>query len=150
MGLGGFLGLYVETPDLVHFRTDAVVHVGGRPLTVREIRRGKKGHEVAFAEVTSREGAEGLRGNDVFAARRRQLGDNEYWPDELVGLAVRPGGGVVSAISHGAAQDRLVIERSGATFEVPFVDELVPVVDIAGGYVEIVEIEGLSQPSDRG
>jgi ribosomal 30S subunit maturation factor RimM len=42
-----------------------------------------------------------------------------------------------------------VIERGGSRFEVPFVDELVPVVDIDGGFVEVVEIEGLTQPSDR-
>jgi 16S rRNA processing protein RimM len=47
-------------------------------------------------------------------------------------------------VDHGPSQDRLVIERSGTRFEVPFVDELVPVVDVAGGFVEVVEIEGLS------
>jgi ribosomal 30S subunit maturation factor RimM len=43
----------------------------------------------------------------------------------------------------------LVIERDGRRFEVPFVDELVPVVDPAGGFVEITEIEWLSSPPDR-
>jgi hypothetical protein len=31
---------------------------------------------------------------------------------------------------------------------VPFVRELVPVVDLAGGFVEVVEIAGLSSPTD--
>lgn len=136
----------MEDEDLVHFRTDEVVQVRDRPLTVREIRRGKKGHEVAFVEVTTREAADQIRGSDVFVSQRRPLGANEYWPEDLVGLEVRPGGGLVVAISHGAAQDRLVVERSGNIFEVPFVDELVPVVDVAGGYVVIAEIEGLSAP----
>lgn len=143
------MGLYVEDEDLVYFRPDHRVYVRGRSLTVREIRRGKRGHEVAFLEVTSRDAAEELRGSDVLAPERRRLGENEYWPDDLIGLGVRPGGGVVSAISYGTAQDRLVIERHETTFEVPFVDELVPVVDVAAGYVEIVEIDGLSEPSDR-
>lgn len=113
---------------------------------MRAIRRGKKGPQVAFEEVIDRDGAERLRGKDVLVAERRQLGEREYWPDDLVGLEVRPGGGRVVAVVHGTAQDRLVIEREDSRFEVPFVDELVPVVDIDAGYVEIVEIEGLSSP----
>lgn len=147
-GLKGFLGLYVEDEDLIHFQTGSVVYVVDRPLTVRDVRRGTKGPEVAFVEVTTRAGAEAIRGNDVFVTERRALTENEFWPDDLVGFEVKPGGGVVTGVSHGVAQDRLVVERSGATFEIPFVDELVPVVDVAGGYVEIAEIEGLSSPTD--
>jgi 16S rRNA processing protein RimM len=62
----------------------------------------------------------------------------------LIGLSVRPGGGVVVDVIYGTAQDRLVIKRNGERFEVPFVDELVPVVDLDGSEVEIREIEGLS------
>ncbi|MGH3649981.1 MAG: ribosome maturation factor RimM [Acidimicrobiia bacterium] len=147
-GLDGFLGLYVEPEDLGHFQPGSVVHIEDRPYTVRAIRRGKKGHQVAFEEVTDREGAERIRGNDVFVEQRRALTEGEYWPEDLVGLEVRPGGGVVVEVSLGAAQDRLVVERGDSRFEVPFVDELVPLVDVEGGFVEIVEIEGLSSPTD--
>ena len=115
---------------------------------MRAIRRGKKGHQVAFVEVTSRDGAEAIRGSEVSVHERRDLSEREYWPEDLIGLEVRPRGGVVVGVSHGQAQDRLVIERAGGTFEVPFVDQLVPVVDVAAGYVSVVEIEGLSSPSD--
>lgn len=148
-GLDGFIGIYVEDEDLVHLQPDSIVHVANEPYTVRAIRRGKKGHQVAFTGVDSRGGAEAIRGSDVFVAVRRQLSEGEYWPEDLIGLEVRPGGGVVAAVDHGQAQDRLVIERAGASFEVPFVDELVPVVDIAAGFIEVTEIEGLSSPSDR-
>jgi 16S rRNA processing protein RimM len=53
----------------------------------------------------------------------------------------------VVAVNHGPAQDRLVIERDGVRFEVPFVDPLVPVVDVEAGYIETNEIEGLIEPS---
>lgn len=122
--------------------------IGDLDLTVREMRRGKKGPQVAFEGVTTREQAEELRGREVFAGQRRTLGEGEYWPSDLVGLEVRPRGGVVAAVEHGAAQDRLVIERDGRRFEVPFVDVLVPVVDLVAGYVEIEEIEGLNPPQD--
>lgn len=143
-GLKGFLGLYVEDEDLVHFRPGAVVSIAGRSHTVRSIRRGKKGHEVAFEDVTDRAGAETLRGCDVFVAARRDLGKDEFWPSDLIGLSVRPRGGEVIDVVHGPAQDRLVIERGESRFEVPFVHDLVPVVDIDAGFVEIAEIEGLN------
>jgi ribosomal 30S subunit maturation factor RimM len=50
-------------------------------------------------------------------------------------------------VDRGPAQDRLVVERQGRRFEVPFVKELVPVVDIEGGFVVVEEIEGLIPPS---
>ena len=143
-GLKGFLGLYVEDEDLGHFQPGTVVTVGGRDLTVRALRRGNKGHEVAFEGVTDRSGAESLRGSDVLVPERRQLSGDEFWPSDLVGLTVMPGGGEVVGVEHGPAQDRLVIQRGDLRFEIPFVRDLVPVVDIEGGFVEIVEIEGLS------
>ena len=115
---------------------------------VRSIRRGKKGYEVAFEGLADRNAAEHVRGSDVTVPERRALDDHEFWPDQLVGLEVRPDGGSVVGVAHGTAQDRLIIERNHERFEVPFVDELVPVVDPDAGYIEIVEIEGLSQPSD--
>jgi ribosomal 30S subunit maturation factor RimM len=36
-----------------------------------------------------------------------------------------------------------VVEREGARFEVPFVTELVPEVDVTGGFVVVNLIEGL-------
>ena len=144
-GLKGFLGLYVEPEDLVYFDLGAVVQIDGRSHTVRGMRRGKKGHEVAFEEVTTRDDAEAIRGMDVFVRSRRRLDEGEYWTDQLVGLDVRPGGGKVVDVEHGSAQDRLVIERDGNRFEVPFVDPLVPVVDIDAGFVEVDEPEGLTE-----
>ena len=47
----------------------------------------------------------------------------------------------------GPGQDRLLISTGeGASFEVPFVDELVPVVDIDARRIEINSIPGLIEP----
>ncbi|HEU4320676.1 MAG TPA: hypothetical protein VFS66_11400 [Acidimicrobiia bacterium] len=146
-GLDGHIGIYIEPEDLVYLEPDAVVLVGGTEHTVRSLRQGKKGPQVAFVEVTERSQAEAIRGSEVHVGQRRELGESEFWPSDLVGLEVRPGGGVVTAVTHGAAQDRLEIERGGVVFEVPFVEQFVPVVDIDAGYVEVVEIDGLIPPS---
>ena len=147
-GLEGFLGLYVDDPDLGLLQPGSVVSVGGVDYTVRALRRGKKGPQVAFEEVRDRDRAEEIRGNDVFVSQPRHLAEGEYWPSDLIGLRVEPGGGTVVGVIHGPAQDRLVIARNGDRFEVPFVDELVPVVDVGSGFVEVADIPGLSGPSD--
>jgi 16S rRNA processing protein RimM len=147
-GLDGFLGLYVEPEDLVYFELGNRVLIKDRPYTVRAVRRVDKGHhQVAFEEVLDRNTAEQIRNNDVLVEERRDLDEGEYWPDQLIGLEVRPGGGTVTAVIHGPAQVRISVERDGLVFEVPFVEALVPVVDLAGGYLEIVEIDGLTEPS---
>lgn len=145
----GFLGLYVDEADLTLFQPGSTVQIGGHSHVVREIRKADRGYQIAFEEVPDRESAESIRNLDVLVTQRRTLSDREYWLEDLVGLQVRPGGGEVVDVEFGPAQDRLVIEREGRTFEVPFVDPLVPVIDIEGGFVEIVEIEGLSEPRHR-
>jgi 16S rRNA processing protein RimM len=148
-GLDGSLGLYIDPDDLVYVEAGATVFVFGNPYTVQAVRQGKKGPLVTFAEVSDRDTAETIRGSDVFATERRELAEGEFWPEDLIGLEVRPGGGVVAAVEHGVAQARLVVSRGDVRFEVPFVSDLVPVVDLAAGFVEVVEIPGLSSPSDR-
>lgn len=130
----------------------ATVFIDDRPLVVRAIRRVDRGYQIAFEGIDDRETAEAVRGLDVAVAQRRQLGEGEFWPEDLIGLAVvEPDGrvvGVVADVVFGPGQDRLRIEQEGgsATFEVPFVDALVPRVDLEAGEVEIDPIPGLIEP----
>ncbi len=142
-GLDGFLGLYVDEADLVHFEIGSKVDVADSTLTVRALRRADKGWQVAFEGINDRPSAESIRNHDVLVAAPRELDEGEFWPEDLIGLEVRPIGGVVTGVEHGPAQSRLVIDKDGSTFEVPFVEALVPVVDLEAGYLEIVVIEGI-------
>lgn len=131
---------------MVYFEPGSVVYVQGDPLVVRSTRHGKRGPEVAFEEILDRNGAESIRNNDVYAPNKRLLEDGEFWPDQLIGLEVRPRGGRVIDVTHGPSQARLVIERGSTRFEVPFVHDLVPVIDLDDGFVQVNEIEGLIEP----
>lgn len=118
---------------------------------MRAVRRVDRGHQIAFEGIDDRETAEALRGLDVAVAERRQLGEGEYWPEDLIGLSVVERGGrvvgVVAEVVFGPGQDRLRIEQEGGpTFEVPFVDALVPRVDPGAGEIEIDPIPGLIEP----
>ena len=105
---------------------------GSQPLTVAGSRPHKQGYIVRFAEIDDRDGAERLVKSTltIAAGDRRALEDDEFWPDQLIGLrAESPSGGVLGEVTdvvQGAAQDRLVVTTgSGATVEVPFVAAIV-------------------------
>src|SRR5690606_37388113 len=87
-GLDGFLGLYVDEEDLVHFEVGSTVRVGEQSMTVRAIRRADKGWQVAFEGVADRNTADRIRNQDVFVETLRELAEGEYWDDDLIGLEV--------------------------------------------------------------
>jgi len=121
------------------------------PHTVRvvEAQPHKEGLIVFLEGVADRTSAEALRGAALLIDRdeRRQLGSDEFWPEDLVGLEVRDLAGadlgrVVDVIVTGV-QDRLVVTCSDQQVEVPFVADLVPVVDVEAGYIVVDPPVGL-------
>jgi 16S rRNA processing protein RimM len=142
-GLDGFIGIYIDEADVPLIQPGATVRVGDHIVRVSDLRRGDKGWQVSFDGWGDRESVEAVRNLELYVAEPRALVEGEYWPEDLIGLEVKPIGGMVIGVEHGPTQDRLVIECSGVTFEVPFVADLVPVVDPEAGHVEIVPIEGL-------
>ncbi|MGH8913277.1 MAG: ribosome maturation factor RimM [Acidimicrobiia bacterium] len=154
-GLDGYLGLYIEDEDAAGLDPGSTVFLNDRPHVVRAVRRVDRGHQIAFEGVSDRFMAEEIRGLDVVVEQRRELGEGEFWPADLIGLLVFDQDGIevgeVKDVLFGARQERLLIgAKDGTNFEVPFVDDLVPVVDLARGRVEIVSIPGLTEPTDRG
>jgi 16S rRNA processing protein RimM len=150
-GLDGYLGLYVDEADIVYFDPGNFVFIKDRHHTVRALRRVDRGFQVQFEGFTSREVAEDIRGLEIEVESRRDLGPDEFWPEDLVGLEARAADGsrfgFVVAFTPGAAQDRIVIDIGGDRFEIPFISEFVPLVDIEGGYLEVRPIPGLIEPS---
>jgi 16S rRNA processing protein RimM len=144
-----------DTPD--RFRSGAVFLTDEQPprrLEVRSSRHHQAKLLVVFSEVASRGEAESLRdvGLTISAKERRSLDDDEYWPDELVGLTVRDSAGepigTIAGVETGGPQDRLIVRSAdGRQALVPFVRELVPEVRIAEGSVVINLLEGLLNPS---
>lgn len=121
----------------------------GETLTVASSRMGKHGRIVGFVQVTDRTQAESLRGRTltIGARERRTLESDEFWPEDLIGLTVvdRAGTvlGAVTDVVLGAAQDRLVVATELGAVDVPFVDELVPTVDLATRTLELDPPVGL-------
>lgn len=151
-GLDGAVYVWADTDDPARFAPGARLLVAGKQMRVERIRRCPDRLFVKFAEVSTRVAAERLRGLQVCIEerQRRDLGSTEFWPDQLEGLEVRtPSGesvGRVKGVVWADVQDRLLIETKGGLREVPFVDELVPLVNADEGYLTLVDIPGLLQP----
>ena len=121
-------------------------------LTIDAAQPHKDGLLISFSGVGSRDAAERLRGVSLFveASQRRELGPDEYWPEQLIGLSVVDQDGMelgsVSMVIEGSAQDRLQVIGPVGRFEIPFVAALVPEVDIVAGRVVVDLPLGLIEP----
>jgi 16S rRNA processing protein RimM len=120
------------------------------PLTVADARWHSGKLVLRFEGVDDRNGAEQLR-NLLLVVDSDDLAPSDD-PDEfhdfqLVGLAAfgvdgSEFGSVVDVI-HSAAGEILVLKHQGAERLVPFIQEMVPTIDLAAGRVVIDPPEGL-------
>lgn len=144
-----FVDLSTDSPE-VRFKPGVVVWVGERALTVKSFHVQSGRGLVCFTDVTDREAAAALTGL-VIVARvddSESPGDeNEYYDHQLIGLAVvsteGSAVGQVTRVDHLGFQDMLVVETQTGERLVPFVDDLVPVVDLQAGQVVVRAIPGL-------
>lgn len=119
------------------------------PLTVESARWNKDILLLAFEEVETRNEAEALRGAKLYVETEElDEDDDEGWYEhELVGLDVRVGDQVVGKVSglHTLpVQDLLVVtDRDGKEILIPFVEQIVPEVNVADKYVLVTPPAGL-------
>jgi len=123
---------------------------GTRQFTVRTVRRHSGRPLVSFAEVVDRAGAEAVRGVLLTAdvePDERPAAPDEFYDRHLIGLrATTPEGaevGNVRSVVHLPAQDLLEIETAAGPRLVPFVEALVPDVDLEAGRLTVVDLTGL-------
>ncbi|MGM0929112.1 MAG: ribosome maturation factor RimM [Actinomycetota bacterium] len=118
------------------------------PLTVSSARWNKDILLLGFHEVSDRNGAEELRGAKLFIDTDDVEDDDDAWYEhELVGLDVRVADevvGKVSGLNTMPAQDLLVVENvDGQEVLVPFVEAIVPEVDVEAGFIRLTPPAGL-------
>jgi 16S rRNA processing protein RimM len=151
-GLDGELVLYPDTDNPQRFVPGARLTALTDPprlLTISVARPHRGAILVGFVGVGSRAAADELTNAELIVDLDdlRPLGDGEYWPEDLVGLEARSSDGEVVGrvveVVLGGAQDRLVIERGEGRFEIPFVEPLVPEVNLSSGVVVIAVLPGL-------
>jgi 16S rRNA processing protein RimM len=128
---------------------------GSRCFTVRSIRDHSGRLLVRFTELVDRAGAEAARGTLLIAAvepDEQPAESGEFYDRQLIGLrATTPDGadiGKVGSVLHLPAQDVLEIETATGPRLVPFVEALVPDVDLDAGRLTVVDIAGLLDDQD--
>lgn len=116
-----------------------------RRFDVRVVRVTPKGVVARIAGVADRNGAEALRGVDLYVPRERlpEAEQDAYYHVDLIGLAACGEDGsiigeVVAVADHGAG-DLLEIRLQGSprTELVPFTSAFVPEVDLARGRIVV-------------
>lgn len=131
---------------------------GTRLFTVQSVRDHAGRLLVRFAELADRAAAEAVRGTLLVVTvdpdvRPEESG--EFYDRQLIGLRARTRDGAdigtVGSVLHLPAQDVLQIETAAGSRLVPFVEALVPQVDLDAGYLTVADIAGLlDDEADRG
>jgi 16S rRNA processing protein RimM len=151
-GLSGEVTVQVRTdfPEQrfavgAELRTD-----NGHTLTVETVRPHRGVLLVRFAGITGREAAADLRGGtlSVDTTELPDLTDpDEFYDHQLEGLAAVASDGAplgrVREVVHAPASDLLVVDTARGEVLVPFVQAIVPEVDLAGGRVVLDPPAGL-------
>jgi len=156
-GIRGEVAIDVRTDEPERRFAPAVTLVAGdRTLTVSRTRWHSGRLLATFVEVPDRTAAELLRGTllemDVDPDESPSA-EGEFYDRQLIGLSARMTSGdvlgeIASVVHHGE-QDTLVIRTSTAgEVLVPFVAEIVPTVDVDGGFVVVADLPGLLDPEN--
>lgn len=119
----------------------------GKTVTVREYRVMNGNPVVFFNDIDDREGAEGLVRAILWIDQDvNEVEDNAWYDHQLVGLDVVREDVVVGRvvrIDHFPAQDLLIVKAGEQEIMVPFVEAIVPTVDITAGRVIVTPPAGL-------
>lgn len=130
----------------------------GRTLTVTGTRDQQGRWYARFAEVVDRSGAEALRGIELHLevdTEDEAVEDPDAWyPEDLIGLAVRhvdgTALGAVADLEVRPAQDLLIVRTpDGRRVMLPFVEQLVPEIDLESRVVLADPPGGLFTPADE-
>ncbi|MEV7455693.1 ribosome maturation factor RimM [Arthrobacter sp. KFRI-F3372] len=119
------------------------------PLTVNSARWNKDILLLGFDEIGTRNEAETLRGAKLFIETEElDEDDDEGWYEhELVGLEARIGSrvvGKVTALNTMPVQDLLMVTTpEGKEILIPFVEQIVPEVNVDGGFILLTPPDGL-------
>lgn len=156
-GVRGEVAIDVRTDEPERrFAAGSTLIAGDRTLTIAKTRWHSGRMLASFAEVPDRTAAELLRGTLLEAdvdPDELPSDDSEFYDRQLIGLGARTAAGEVlgeiASVVHHDEQDTLVIRSDeGAEILVPFVSEIVPTVDLAGGFIVVADLPGLLDPEN--
>ena len=160
MGAQGLKGevkakIFTAAPDALS-RYGALHDARGRVFEITALRPTKDGEAViAFKGITDRESAQSLKGTELFVSREAlpDTGPEEFYHADLIGLEAQDALGrvlgKVAAIHNFGAGDVIeIVRQDGDSIMLAFTSETVPLIDIAGGRLEVAVPED-DEPGDH-
>ena len=150
-----FIDVTTDEPQR-RFATGARMRLDdGTQLEVASVREHGGRLLVAFRGVADRTAVEQLTGRQLLVdvpSDEQPSGANEYFDRQLIGLKVHSAAGapsgVIVGVQHMPAQDLLVVDVDGDERLVPFVEALVPTVNLEEGFVQLADIGGLLEDAE--
>ena len=136
--------LFTETPEALA-KYGPLRDARGKSYEVIACRPGKPGEAViSFAGIADRNGAEALKGAELFVARAAlpQTGHEEFYHADLIGLDAqdiegRVLGKVSALHNYGAGDVVEIVRPDGDSVLLAFTRETVPTIDIPGGRIVV-------------
>lgn len=152
-GIRGEVRVFVYSEDPLAIRSYGELEDedGARKFEIASAREGNGHLVVRFKGIDDRNEAEKLTHVQLFVPRDRlpKQDDEKFYHADLIGLRVETKSGEtlgeVIAVPNYGASDLLEIRplRAGQTLLIPFIDEFVPEVDVAGGRIVVDPPAGL-------
>lgn len=148
-GIRGEVSIQVHTDHLGRFAPGSELIVDDAPMIVASSRPHQDRMLVRFEQVVDRNGAEALQGATVMIdeGALAPLGDDSYYPHQLVGLRVLDVAGVtlgtLAAVEESPAHDLWVVATSTGRVLVPAVKQIVVSVDLDAGVITLDPPAGL-------
>jgi 16S rRNA processing protein RimM len=122
------------------------------PAAVTSIKKDKDCFLFGFSQITDRDAADSIIGSEVWVNQDQinSLESNQWWTRDLIGLEVfKETGELIGTVCDVivSANTLLEIRRhdnpAADTILIPFVEALVPKVDISNKRIEIANLPGL-------
>jgi 16S rRNA processing protein RimM len=159
-GVRGEVRVFVYTEDPLAIRDYGELEdeAGARKFEIASAREGNGHLVVRFKGIDDRNEAEKLTHVQLFVPRERlpeQKDEDRFYQADLIGLRVETKSGEtlgeVIAVPNYGASDLLEIRpaKAGQTLLIPFIDEFVPEVDVAGGRIVVDPPAGLLEEEKK-
>lgn len=130
--------------------------LAGDMFRIKRMRPQKTMLVVKFEGVNSREEAEALNGVELYVDRAKlpPPDEDEFYVSDLIGMAVLVDGETVGSVKdmpNFGAGDMLEVEPAGggATYYLPFTEEVVPEIDFDAGTLTVMPPDEVSERDEQ-
>ncbi len=151
-GLKGEIKIFPTTDDIKRFNDINTVFIKENKYSISSLRYNKNFVYLFLKDIDTIDKAQKFKGQEMFIdeTELRELADDEYMIDDLIGLDVYVDDkkyGTVSDVLNYSANDVLTVKRDIDSKEImiPMVKEFIKKVDLSEKCMEVKLIDGMDE-----